>query len=72
MRGAELSTALSGGLISDALSGFGTQLNISYTASSIDPDPNDNTPGTDTIPGLSKIVANATVYYESSMASRRA
>ncbi|TAA43469.1 TonB-dependent receptor [Pseudoxanthomonas winnipegensis] len=64
MRGAELSTALSGGLISDALSGFGTQLNISYTASSIDPDPNDNTPGTDTIPGLSKIVANATVYYE--------
>lgn len=64
MRGAELSTALAGSLISDALDGFGAQVNVSYTASSIDPDPSDNTPGTDTIPGLSKIVANATLYYE--------
>ncbi|WP_175485709.1 TonB-dependent receptor [Pseudoxanthomonas sp. GM95] len=64
MRGAELSTSLFGTLISDALDGWGTQLNASYTASSIDPDPNDNTPGTDTIPGLSKIVANATLFYE--------
>ena len=44
--------------------GFGTQLNASYTESSIDPDPGDASPGTDTIPGLSKIVANATLYYE--------
>lgn len=64
MRGAELSTALAGSLISDALDGFGTQLNISYTESSIDPDPNDDSAGSDTIPGLSKIVANATLYYE--------
>jgi iron complex outermembrane receptor protein len=64
MRGAELSTALSGNLISDVLDGFGTQLNISYTESSIDPDPSDDSAGTDTIPGLSKIVANATLYYE--------
>ncbi|HEY5972456.1 MAG TPA: TonB-dependent receptor, partial [Pseudoxanthomonas sp.] len=47
-----------------ALDGFGAQLNVSYTESSIDPDPGDNSLGSDTIPGLSKIVANATVYYE--------
>ncbi|WDS35252.1 TonB-dependent receptor [Pseudoxanthomonas sp.] len=64
MRGAELSTALAGNLISDALDGFGAQVNVSYTESSIDPDPNDDSAGTDTIPGLSKIVANATLYYE--------
>lgn len=63
MKGVELSATLSGDLISDALSAFGVQLNGSYTESSIDPDG----PGgssTDTIPGLSKIVANGTVYYE--------
>jgi iron complex outermembrane receptor protein len=63
MRGVELSTSLSGELFTPALTGFGLQLNGSYTSSSIDPDG----PGgssTDTIPGLSKIVANATVYYE--------
>jgi iron complex outermembrane receptor protein len=64
MRGAELSTALAGGLLSDRLDGFGALFNISYTESSIDPDPNDDSAGTDTIPGLSKIVANATLYYE--------
>lgn len=64
MRGAELSTALSGELLMPALAHFGALVNVSYTESSIDPDPNDSTPGTDTIPGLSKIVANATVYYE--------
>jgi iron complex outermembrane recepter protein len=64
MRGAELSTALSGNTFHSALDGFGAQLNVSYTESSIDPDPGDSSAGTDTIPGLSKIVANATVYYE--------
>ncbi|SDQ86104.1 TonB-dependent receptor [Pseudoxanthomonas sp. CF125] len=64
MRGVELSTALSGNTFHPALDGFGAQLNVSYTESSIDPDPNDSSLGTDTIPGLSKIVANATVYYE--------
>ena len=63
MRGVELSASLSGELLHSALEGFGAQVNGSYTESSIDPDG----PGgsaTDTIPGLSKIVANATVYYE--------
>jgi iron complex outermembrane recepter protein len=64
MRGVELGGALAGDLFHPALQGFGTQLNASYTESSIDPDPNDGSPGTDTIPGLSKIVANATLYYE--------
>jgi iron complex outermembrane receptor protein len=64
MRGAELSAALSGDLIMPALTHFGALVNVSYTESSIDPDPNDSTAGTDTIPGLSKIVGNATVYYE--------
>jgi iron complex outermembrane recepter protein len=64
MRGAELSTALSGSTFHPILDGFGAQLNVSYTESSIDPDPGDNSLGSDTIPGLSKIVANATVYYE--------
>ena len=63
MRGVEGATTLTGDLFADALAGFGIQLNASYTESSIDPDG----PGgssTDTIPGLSKIVANATVFYE--------
>ncbi|MCM2337442.1 MAG: TonB-dependent receptor [Lysobacter sp.] len=63
MRGVEFSLALEGSLFHEALDGFGTQLNASYTESSIDPDG----PGgssNDTFPGLSKIVANATVYYE--------
>jgi iron complex outermembrane receptor protein len=52
-----------GDLVTPALAGFGVQLNASYTESSIDPDG----PGgssTDTIPGLSKVVANATLFYE--------
>ena len=64
MRGYEVSTALGGELIHDALEGFGLLVNASYTESSIDPDGPDIGSGTDTFPGLSKIVANATVYYE--------
>ena len=63
MRGAELSGAIGGDMIHPSLDGFGLLLNASYTESSIDPDG----PGgssTDTLPGLSKVVANATVYYE--------
>lgn len=70
MRGAEFSTVLAGDLFHPALEGFGMLLNASYTESSIDPDG----PGgssTDTIPGLSKVVANATVYYEKSGFSAR-
>ena len=64
MRGVEASATLAGDLLTPALTGFGVQVNGSYTESSIDPDPLDNSPGTDTIPGLSKVVANAVVYYE--------
>lgn len=63
MRGVEGATTLTGDLITPALTGFGVQLNVSYTESSIDPDG----PGgssTDTIPGLSKVVANGTLFYE--------
>lgn len=63
MRGAELSTNIEGGLFHDALSPFGVQFSASYTESSIKP----NGPGTtetETLPGLSKIVANLTAYYE--------
>jgi len=64
MRGVEAAATLTGDLFSEALDGFGLQVNGSYTESSIDPDPNDDTPGTDTIPGLSRVVANATLFYE--------
>ncbi|SHE45126.1 TonB-dependent receptor [Thermomonas hydrothermalis] len=70
MRGVEFSTSLGGELLHPALEGFGLLLNGSYTESSIDPDG----PGgssTDTIPGLSKIVANATVFYEKNGFSAR-
>ncbi|HZV38082.1 MAG TPA: TonB-dependent receptor [Pseudoxanthomonas sp.] len=64
MRGVEFSTVLGGDLISPSLDGFGLLVNASYTDSSIDPDGPDQGSSTDTFPGLSKIVANATVYYE--------
>ena len=64
MRGVEVSTALGGELLHDTLDGFGLLVNASYTESSIDPDGPGVGSGTDTFPGLSKIVANATVYYE--------
>lgn len=63
MRGAELSTSLEGGLFHEALDGFGAQLNVSYTETSIKPNGPD-TSETATLPGLSKVVANATVFYE--------
>ena len=63
MRGAELSATLTGDLFHEALDGFGVQLNGSYTESSIDPDGPDGS-NTDTIPGLSKVVYNTTLFYE--------
>ncbi len=65
LRGGEFSTALSGELFSDALSGFGVQFSTSYTDSSVAPEG----PGSDenlTLPGLSKWVASGTVYFEKS------
>ena len=63
MRGAELSGALGGEVIHPSLDGFGLLFNASYTESSIKPE-GPNSSGTDTLPGLSKVVANATLYYE--------
>jgi iron complex outermembrane receptor protein len=63
MRGAELSATLTGDLFHEALDGFGVQLNGSYTESSFDPDGPDGS-NTDTIPGLSKVVYNTTLFYE--------
>ena len=71
MRGLEFSTVLGGDLISPSLDGFGLLINASYTESSIDPDGPDQGSSTDTFPGLSKVVANATLYYEKNGFSAR-
>lgn len=71
MRGVELSTSLTGDLLHSSLDGFGLLFNASYTESSIDPDGPNTGSSTDTFPGLSKIVANATVYYEKNGFSAR-
>ncbi|MBL8266681.1 TonB-dependent receptor [Steroidobacter sp.] len=63
MRGIEGTTTLTGDLFTPALEGFGIQLNASYTESSIDPDGPEGS-STDTIPGLSKVVVNGTLFYE--------
>ena len=64
MRGVEGSVAITGEQFTPVLTGFGVQLNASYTESSIDPDGPNQGSSTDTIPGLSKVVGNATIYYE--------
>jgi TonB-dependent receptor len=71
IKGAELSVSLPGEMFSEGLSGFGTILSISQTQSGIKVV---DLPGTNTtsgtgfgqipLPGLSKTVWNATVYYE--------
>ncbi|GAA0527656.1 iron complex outermembrane receptor protein [Rhizomicrobium palustre] len=63
VRGVEVSTQLDGNLLSSALDGFGLSSSFSWTDTSIKPDG----PGTAlnaTLPGLSKAVADLTVYYE--------
>ena len=63
VRGMEVSSNLDGKMFADALDGFGAVLSFSYTDTSIKP----NGPGssiTATLPGLSKAVAGATLYYE--------
>jgi iron complex outermembrane recepter protein len=71
LKGLELSMSLPGELFTDALTGFGAILSISQTSSSItiaDPPGNNfltgNNLGNVPLPGLSKTVWNATVYYE--------
>ena len=61
IRGVEFSAHLTGGMLTDVLSGFGLILSGSYNESEVqesaDSDPID-------LPGLSKKIANATFYYE--------
>lgn len=59
--GAELSATFSLRNLSSALDGFGVLGSVSYTESSITPDPNNPA---QPLPGLSKWVANGTVYFE--------
>ena len=61
LRGIELATNIPGGHFADALEGFGVSASYSYTTSEV------NRPGTFDpveIPGLSKDVANVSVYYD--------
>ncbi|TXI86860.1 MAG: TonB-dependent receptor, partial [Cupriavidus sp.] len=61
VKGVEFAASMPGSLLTPMLDGFGATFSASYTDSSIHPNPADEaTP----IPGLSKTVANLTVYYE--------
>jgi iron complex outermembrane receptor protein len=63
VRGMEVSTQLDGNLFWSKLDGFGAIFSFSWTDTSIKP----NGPGsslTATLPGLSKAVGDATLYYE--------
>jgi TonB-dependent receptor len=78
LKGLEASVSLTGELFSDALTGFGTILSFSRTTSGItvqDPPGNNfitgNGLGNIPLPGLSKNVWNATVYYEKAGFSAR-
>jgi iron complex outermembrane recepter protein len=65
MQGLELSGALEGGLLADALDGFGVQANFSLTNSNIPKNSISSIPGgPSTLPGLSRKVANLALYYE--------
>ncbi|MBT2117986.1 TonB-dependent receptor [Dyella sp. LX-66] len=65
MEGLELSGAFEGGLVTQALDGFGVQANFSLTNSSIPESSVSSIPGgPKTLPGLSRKVANLAVYYE--------
>jgi TonB-dependent receptor len=71
LKGVELAVSLGGDLVSDSLAGFGTVLSISRTSSDItiqDPPGNNfltgNGLGNIPLPGLSRTVWNAMLYYE--------
>jgi len=67
--GAELSGTLPFSLLTPVLDGFGVTGSFSYTTSSITPNPGDPS---QPLPGLSKYVTNATLYYEKGGFSARA
>ncbi len=65
MDGLELSGSLEGALVAHALTGFGVQANYSLTNSSIPISSVSSIPGgPSTLPGLSRQVANLTLFYE--------
>ncbi|MDE2181619.1 MAG: TonB-dependent receptor [Alphaproteobacteria bacterium] len=64
VRGMEVSGQVDGKLLSDMLDGFGALGSFSWTDTSIKPD-GPGTALTATLPGLSKAVADLSVYYES-------
>lgn len=65
MDGLELSGSLEGGLLAHALEGFGAQANYSLTNSKIPISSISSIPGGPrTLPGLSRKVANLTLFYE--------
>lgn len=65
MEGLELSGSLEGGLVTRWLDGFGMQGNFSLTNSSVPVSSVTSIPGApSTLPGLSRKVANLTLYYE--------
>jgi len=65
MQGLELSGALEGGLVTRWLDGFGMQGNFSLTNSTVPVSSVSSIPGApSTLPGLSRKVANLTLYYE--------
>jgi len=65
MDGLELAGSLEGGLVADALEGFGVQANYSLTNSRIPISSISSIPGgPQTLPGLSHKVGNLTLFYE--------
>jgi iron complex outermembrane recepter protein len=65
IQGYELALTLEGGLLANALSGFGLQSSYAYTNNYLPPTTISNVPGgPTTFPGFSKNVAAVTVYYE--------
>jgi iron complex outermembrane receptor protein len=78
MKGLELSASLTGDLLTPALSGFGilasaamTDTSILVTGPGLNSSGQPNTPMWATLPGLSKYVADMTVYYENNGFSAR-
>ncbi|MGH1558036.1 TonB-dependent receptor domain-containing protein [Caulobacter segnis] len=61
VKGVEFAASMPFSLLTPVLDGFGAQFSASYTESTIHPNPADEAT---LIPGLSKTVANLTVYYE--------
>jgi iron complex outermembrane receptor protein len=72
LRGAEFSATVDFGQLAPMLDGFGAQFNASYTESNINPNTGvSSNPALNKLPGLSRDVANLTLYYEKNGFSAR-